>query len=403
MLTLDKVYRASYALKGTARKTDMIHAYNVVKGEKIYLKTENLQTTGSFKLRGAYYKISCLTEEERARGIVACSAGNHAQGVALAAQKYGIPVTICMPDGAPISKVEATKSYGAKVELVGETYDDAFDHARRLQEETGCVFIHPFDDEDVIAGQGTIGLEILEQLPDVENIVVPIGGGGLISGIAYVVKKLKPTVKVIGVQAAAAASMVNSVNRHEILTLPSVRTFADGIAVKTPGDITYDIVENYVDELVTVTEDEIATAILALMERQKLVCEGAGAVAVAAVLFNKIDIEDTTTCCVLSGGNIDVNILSRVISRGLLKTGRTADLTINLMDKPGQLLGVSSIISKHGGNVIGVFYDQGEEEMAVNSCVLRIKMETRDGAQIEEIKEALRAAGFSLIDTMYQY
>lgn len=403
MLTLDKVYHAAFTLRGTARQTDMIHAYNIVKGEKIYLKTENLQTTGSFKLRGAYYKISCLTEEERARGIVACSAGNHAQGVALAAQKYGIPVTICMPDGAPISKVEATKSYGATVKLVGETYDDAYNYACQLQEETGAVFIHPFDDADVIAGQGTIGLEILEQLPDVDNVVVPIGGGGLISGIAYVIKKLRPEIKVIGVQAAAAASMVNSIHRKEILTLPTVGTFADGIAVKTPGELTYECVEQYVDELVTVTEDEIATAILALMERQKLVCEGAGAVSVAAVLFGKIDIKDKTTCCVLSGGNIDVNILSRVISRGLLKTGRTADLTINLMDKPGQLLAVSSIISKRGGNVIGVFYDQGEEEMAVNSCVLRIKMETRDAAQIEEIKEALRKAGFSLMDTMYHY
>lgn len=400
-LTLDKVYQAAFALKGTARRTDMIHAYNIVPNETIYLKTENLQTTGSFKLRGAYYKISCLGEEERAKGIVACSAGNHAQGVALAARKYNIPVTICMPDGAPISKVEATKGYGATVKLVGETYDDAYAYAKQLQEETGATFIHPFDDLDVIAGQGTIGLEILEQLPQVDNIVVPIGGGGLISGIAYVLKKLKPSVRIIGVQAQAAASMVNALDHKEVCALPSVRTFADGIAVKRPGEHTYGLVQDYVDECVTVSEDEIATAILTLMERQKLVCEGAGAVAVAAILFGKVDLKDKTTCCVLSGGNIDVNILSRVISRGLLKTGRTADLTIHLLDKPGQLLRVSEIISDHGGNVIGVFYDQGEEEMEVNSCVLRIKMETRDSDQIEEIKQALREDGFLLMDTRY--
>lgn len=401
MISLDKVYRAAYTLKDVARRTDMILSPNIIKGEKIYLKTENLQTTGSFKLRGAYFKISCLTEEERARGIVACSAGNHAQGVALAAKKYGIQAMICMPDGAPISKVEATKSYGAQVKLVGETYDDAYDYACKLVEETGAVFIHPFDDDAVISGQGTIGLEILEQLEDVDNVVIPVGGGGLISGVAYVLKKLKPSVRIIGVQAATAASMVNSIEHHKKMTLPTVSTFADGIAVKTPGDNTYNLVNEYVDDLVTVTEDEIATAILTIMERQKLVCEGAGAVSVAAVMFGKVDIKDKTTCCLLSGGNIDVNILSRVISRGLLKTGRTADLTINLIDKPGQLLAVSDIISGNGGNVIGVFYDQGEENMAVNSCLLRIKMETRDSKQIEEIKGALRKAGFSLIDTMY--
>lgn len=401
MLTLDKIYRAANTLKGVARKTDMIHAYNIIKGDKIYLKTENLQTTGSFKLRGAYYKISCLSEDERKRGIIACSAGNHAQGVALAAQKYNIPVTICMPDGAPISKVEATKGYGANVELVGETYDDAYNYACELVRDNNAVFIHPFDDEDVIAGQATVGLEILEQLDNVDNVVVPIGGGGLISGIAYLLKSLKPDVKIIGVQAETAPSMLNSIQNNKKTTLNSVSTFADGIAVKTPGSLTYDLVKNYVDEIITVTEDEIATAILMLMERQKLVCEGAGAVGVAAVIFGKIDTKDKVTCCVLSGGNIDVNILSKVISRGLLKTGRIADLTINLIDKPGQLFAVSEVIAKKGGNVISVFYDQSSENMAINSCVIRIKLETRDTEQINDIKEALREAGFSLIDNRY--
>lgn len=397
MLTLDKVYDAAEVLKSVARKTDMIRAYNIIKNEQIYLKTENLQTTGSFKLRGAYYKISQLTEDEKRKGIVACSAGNHAQGVALAAQKYGIPVTICMPDGAPISKIEATKAYGATVELVGETYDDAYNYSKKLQYEMGATFIHPFDDIDVIAGQGTIGLEIIEQLPDVDNIVVPIGGGGLISGIASVVKMLKPEVKVYGIQASEAASMVNAIDRHEKLTLKTVSTFADGIAVKTPGEITYGMVDEFVDELITVSDDEIATAILTLMEKQKLVCEGAGAVGVAAILFNKIPLHNKKTCCVLSGGNIDVNILSRVISRGLLKTGRTANLTINIIDKPGQLQKVSEIIAKNGGNVIGVFYDQSEENTDINSCVLKIKMETRDEIQIRDIKKELIKANFLLL------
>lgn len=401
MINLDTIYKAAYALKGVARETDMIQTQNIISDGNLFLKTENLQRTGSFKLRGAYYKISCLSEEERKKGIVACSAGNHAQGVALSAKKYKINATICMPVGAPISKVEATKSYGATVKLVGETYDDAYNYAMKLAEENGAVFIHPFDDDDVIAGQGTIGLEILEQLENVDNVVVPIGGGGLASGIAYAIKKLKPSVKVIGVQAQSAASMVNALEHNKIETLNAVNTFADGIAVKRPGNTTYEIIKQYVDDLVTVTEDEIATAILTIMEKQKLVCEGAGAVGVAAVMFGKIDTANKNTCCVLSGGNIDVNILSRVISRGLLKTGRTADLLINLIDKPGQLLGVSSIISENGGNVIGVFYDQGEENMAVNSCLLRIKMETKNAQQIQTIKNELRKAGFSLIDNMH--
>lgn len=399
MLTLDKVYHAAFELKEVARKTDMIQAYNIALKGEVYLKTENLQTTGSFKLRGAYYKISQLKEEERKKGIIACSAGNHAQGVALAGEKYGIPVTICMPDAAPISKIEATKAYGAEVELKGSTYDDTYNYTLSLQKETGKTFIHPFDDEDVIAGQGTIGLEILSQLEDVDNVVVPVGGGGLISGVAFVIKKLKPSVKIYGVQAAGAGSMVDSIHKNEKFVLPVVKTFADGIAVKTPGALTYDMVKTYVDDLVTVTEDEIATAILSLMEKQKLVCEGAGAVSMAAVMFGKIPTEGKKTCCILSGGNIDVNILSRVISRGLLSTGRTADLIINLVDKPGQLVAVSKIIADNGGNVIGVFYDQGAEEMEINSCILRIKMETKNGKQIAEIKEALSREGFFLIES----
>lgn len=397
MLTLDSVYRASYALKNVIRKTDVIYAPKIRTDAEIYLKTENLQVTGSFKVRGSYYKMSRLSDEEKARGVIACSAGNHAQGVALAAQKNGIKAVICLPDGAPISKVEATKSYGAEVCLVEGVYDDAYRKALELRDEMGYSFIHPFDDEDVIAGQGTIALELAEQVPEMDAVIVPIGGGGLISGIAYTLKAINPNVKVYGVQAAGAPSMYNSVNDHQIEELPKVSTIADGIAVKKPGSLTYEICEKYVDEIVTVTDDEIAAAILALMEQQKLVTEGAGAVSVAAAMFGKIDLKGKKVVCLLSGGNIDVTILDRVIKRGLLMSGRTCQLKIELVDKPGQLKNVSRIIADLGGNVISVHHERAEAGSDVNGCYLRIVLETRNFAHIEEIKKALVEAEFKLL------
>lgn len=396
-LSLDKVYQASFTLKEVARKTDLIYSPHFSGKNQVYLKTENLQVTGSFKLRGAYYKISTLSDEEKKAGIVACSAGNHAQGVSLAAERMGIKATICMPDGAPISKVQATKSYGADVELVKGTYDDAHAFAAKLCEERNATFIHPFDDPDVIAGQGTIGLEILEQLDNVDAIVVPIGGGGLVSGVAYAAKKLKPGIKIYGVQAKEAASMADSLKQDEQITLATVKTFADGIAVKHPGDLTFELIKKYVDEVVTVTEDEIAAAILALIEKQKLIAEGAGAVAVAAVMFDKIPIEGKNVVCLVSGGNIDVNILSRVITRGLVTSGRNASLQIALEDKPGQLVDVSSIIASCGANVIGVHYGHSDANTAVTSCVLTLEIETRDFEQIEEIRKTLSDRGFKLV------
>lgn len=397
MLTLDNVYRASYVLKDVVRKTDIIYAPKLKLGSEIYLKTENLQITGSFKVRGAYYKMSKLSEEEKARGVVACSAGNHAQGVALAAQKNGIKAVICLPDGAPISKIEATKSYGADVCLVEGVYDDAYQKALSLRDEDGYTFIHPFNDENVIAGQGTIALEIADQLPDLDAIIVPIGGGGLISGIAFTIKSINPNVKVYGVQAQGAPSMRNSVRDGEIEELSQVSTIADGIAVKRPGDLTYEICSKYVDEIVTVTDDEISAAILALMEQHKLVTEGAGAVAVAAAMFGKVDIEGKKTVCVLSGGNIDVTILSRVIKRGLLMSGRSCQLMIELMDKPGQLKNVSRIIADLGGNVTSVHHERASEGSDVNGCYLRIILETRNYQHIEQIKNALTEFGFKLL------
>ena len=397
MLTLDKIYHAAFVLKKVARKTDLIRATKLSKQCELYLKTENLQETGSFKLRGAYYKISQLTEEEKSRGIIACSAGNHAQGVAMAATQSGIQSLICMPDGAPISKVEATKQLGAEVRLVKGAYDDAYATALQLQEDTGATFIHPFDDDEVIAGQGTIGLEILDELENPDAVVVPIGGGGLISGVAYAIKHLNPNVKIYGVQAAGAASMVKSQQEGTPITLDQAETFADGIAVKHPGDITYQLVEQYVDEIVTVSEDEIAAAILALIEKQKVIAEGAGAVSVAAVLFHKLPVEGKKVVCIVSGGNIDVNILSRVITRGLLTSGRNVSLTIALTDTPGQLQEVSEIIARCGGNVVSVHHDRSDANMAITSCFLKLGLETRDHAQIVQIQKELTQAGFHLV------
>ncbi len=399
MVTLDKVYHAAFVLKSVARTTDMIEAPKLSDDFTMFLKTENLQLTGSFKLRGAYYKISQLSQKQRDAGIVACSAGNHAQGVALAATRMGAKSIVCMPEGAPISKVEATKALGAQVVLVKGAYDDAYAYACKLRDETGMTFIHPFDDDEVIAGQGTIGLEILNQLEDVDVVLCPVGGGGLISGVAYAIKSLNPNVKVYGVQAENAASMAKSVELGEQVMLPTVQTFADGIAVKRPGDTTFQMIRKYVDGIITVSEDEIAAAILALMEKQKLVAEGAGAVSVAAAMFHRVpDIAGKKVCCLISGGNIDVNILSRVITRGLLTSGRNAMLTIALEDKPGQLVGVASIISECGANVVGVTHERSDANMPVASCFLKISMETRDFEQITLIRQKLTEAGFKIVN-----
>lgn len=396
MLSLDKVFHAQQVLKSIIRETNVVRAYGIAPDCELYLKPENLQITGSFKVRGSAYKIAMLSEEEKKRGVIACSAGNHAQGVALAATKNGIKSLICLPDTAPISKVEATKGFGAEVCLVAGCYDDAYQKALELKERDGYTFVHPFDDENVIAGQGTIALEILNDLDNIDAIVVPIGGGGLISGIAYTVKQIRPSVKVYGVQAAGAPSMYRSVKDGAIESLNSVSTIADGIAVKKPGDNTYALVSEYVDEIALVSDDEVASAILALIEKQKMIAEGAGAVAVAAVMFNKFDLKGKRAVAVVSGGNIDVTSLSRVIDRGLLNSGRSSSLLIELIDKPGQLKDISRIIADCGGNVTGVHYEKGNTE-SVNGCYLRIEMETRDYAHVHLITQSLRDEGFKIV------
>ena len=371
MLTIEKIIHAQRVLEDALYATEVKRAASLTDRCELFLKTENLQKTGSFKIRGAYYKIACLSPEEKQRGVIACSAGNHAQGVALAAQKNGIPALICLPDGAPISKVEATRSYGAELCLVPGVYDDAYERA--------------------------IGLEILSQLKDVDAIVVPVGGGGLISGVAFAVKQMNPRVKVYGVQAAGAASMLNSLHDGKVECLPSVSTIADGIAVKQPGVQTFDYCKRFVDGMVAVTDEEICAAILALIEKQKMIAEGAGAAPVAAIMAGKLpELDGKKVCCLVSGGNIDVTILSRVITRGLVMSGRQCTLIIELLDKPGQLVAVSQIIAGCGANVVGVHHEHAHAGSEVIGCFLRIDLETRDFAQIEEIKRALTAAGFKL-------
>ncbi len=399
-MALEKVFDAKKVLSKIARNTGLVHSAYLSKENNVYLKSENLQLTGSFKLRGAYYKISKLTPEQKAKGVIACSAGNHAQGVALASRENNIKATIFIPSTAPISKVEATRAYGADIRLIDGVYDDAYQEAVKFQKETGGIFIHPFDDEDVIAGQGTIALEILEQLNDVDAIIVPIGGGGLISGIASTIKQIKPTCKVYGVQAKRADSMYESMKNHQRIESKTVNTFADGTAVKLPGELTFSCCEKYVDEIFTVEEDEIASAILTLIEKEKMIAEGAGALPVAATIFNKIPLKGKNIVCVVSGGNIDVNILSRVINRALLKTGRISNLTIELLDKPGQLKDVSTIIAHLGANVIRVRHNQGGEGTDINDCYLKISMETRDFEHFNQIKNALIEKGYNILSTI---
>ena len=399
-LNMQEVYRASYVLKPIIRETLLIPSSKVREGAQIFIKPENLQVTGSFKVRGASYMVSQLSEEEKERGVIACSAGNHAQGVALSAQKYGIPSIICLPEGAPISKVEATRSYGAEICLVPGVYDDAYNRALQLKEERGMTFVHPFNNPLVIAGQGTIGVEILNELPEVDVIIVPIGGGGLIGGIAYVAKQLNPNIKVYGVQAKGAPSMLESIEHGHIERLSAVSTIADGIAVKEPGDLTYNLCQKYVDGIVTVSDDEVCAAILLLLEQHKMIAEGAGAVSVAAAMFCNLPLEGKKTVCVVSGGNIDVTTLNRIINRGLQKGGRLCTFSIEIDDKPGQLVKISSLIASLGANIISVLHERTNTFINVNSCVLRVSIETRDQYHIDAIRNALLAEGIKILGEM---
>ena len=397
MISMEMLQDARRVLSPVINQTPVLHAPGLVPDCDFYLKADCLQKTGAFKLRGAYYKIATLSDEEKRRGVIACSAGNHAQGVGFASRDMKIPATICIPAAAPISKIQATRSYGANVVLVDGVYDDAYAEAVRLRDEQGLTFIHPFDDYRVMAGQGTIGLEILEQLPEVEQVVVPIGGGGLISGVAFAIKQLKPSCKVIGVQAGVVASMYASRQAGKVTTVPDAATLADGIHVLTPGSLTFEMCQKYVDEIVTVSEDEIAAAILALLEVQKTVAEGAGATPVAACMSGKVDTTKKTVC-VVSGGNVDVTMLERIITRGLAKAGRTANFATVLPDQPKTLATLLNIMSDMGVNVLEVNHERGNLKAPVGSCVVHLLVETRDALHVQQIYETLRAQGYPIME-----
>lgn len=392
-VTLKMVQEAQERLKGVAQKTGLSYSNSVSKLSdcKVYLKMENLQRTGSFKLRGAYNKVASLTPEEREKGVIAASAGTHAQGVALAASVYGCQSTICMPKHAPLMKVAATKGYGANVVLHGDFFDEAAAKAEELTKEHGYTFVHPFNDPEVIAGQGTIALEIIEQMPDVDAIVAPIGGGGLISGLAVAAKSVNPKIKVIGVQTANMPSMKNSIDHGKILTCNGKATLADGIAVKTPGDLTYDICSRYLDDIVIVDETEIAGAILWLLERCKAVSEGAGAVPVAALMNGKISgLHGKKVAALISGGNIDVNNMTRIINSGLLRSWRKVFFSTIIPDQPGELVKLLSLIAETNANVLSVTHERSQHGVGIGYTAVSFELETANEKHVEHLMELLR-------------
>jgi len=398
VVTLSDIQNARTLLADHIKKTPLLKSPDIAAhpGLDVYLKAENLQRAGSFKVRGALNKIYSLTEEERARGVIAASAGNHAQGVALAAGSLGIRAVICMPEGAPISKVEATQSYGAEVVLHGSTYDDAYEKARELQAAHGYTLIHGFDDPYTIAGQGTIGLEILEQLPEVATVLVPVGGGGLIAGIALALKSLRPDVRVVGVQAAGAPAVFLSRQHGELMATQSVHTIADGIAVKQPGRLCWEIIRQCVDDVVLVDEEEIAQSILYLLERAKLMVEGAGAVGMAALLGDKVPDLRGPVCAVLSGGNIDVNIISRIIERGLVKAGRYIRISTFVPDRPGGLQELLATVARAGANVISVHHERWLNSVTIGEVEIDLALETRNARHVDEILSTLKAKGYQV-------
>ncbi len=397
-VTLEDVKKAREVLKDVVSKTKLLECPGLSKicDNRIFLKLENLQKTGSFKIRGAYNKIANLTEEEKNNGVIASSAGNHAQGVALGAKMNGIKATIVMPETAPLAKVAATKSYGAQVVLNGAVYDDAYAKAVEIQQETGATFLHPFNDPYVIAGQGTIALEIFEDLENVDVILVPIGGGGIISGIAVAAKALNPKVKVIGVQSSNIGSMKASREAGKVTTYFKAPTIADGIAVKTPGDLTFELVQEFVDEIVTVEEEEIAQAVLFLMEKDKVVAEGSGAVCAAALMNGKIKEEGKNIVAVVSGGNIDVNMVYRIIDKALVKEGRRFCFTTMIPDKSGELLKLITLISQTKANILSINQTRLRDNVILGTQEVEVVLETFDREHMSEIIESLKSHEYEI-------
>ena len=377
-------------------KTKLIYSniFSNETGNDVYIKPENLQRTGAFKIRGAYNKIAKLTEEEKKRGVIAASAGNHAQGVALAAQKLGIKAVIVMPKHTPLIKVEATKRYGADVILTGEVYDEAYEYAKKLQEKEGYTFVHPFDDEDVIEGQGTIALEVLDELPNADIILVPIGGGGLISGIASAAKLKNPLIKIIGVEPEGAASALEARKNKHVVELSEANTIADGTAVKKIGEITFDYIEKYVDDIVTVSDYELMAAFLILVEKHKIVAENSGILSVAGL--KKLNVKGKKIISIISGGNIDVLTISSMINKGLIARGRIFTFAVDLPDKPGQLVAVSQILSKQNANVIRLEHNQFKNLDRFHEVELQVTVETNGEEHINKITEEFKKRGYRI-------
>lgn len=397
MTTLEDVRAAATRLTGIITKVPFQHApiLSEITHNDVWLKKCNLQTTGAFKIRGAFNRISLLSNEERSRGVIAASAGNHAQGVAWSARHYGIRAYIVMPEATPLLKINATRAYGAEVILYGNNYDEAYAYARDYAQQYDLVFVHPFADEAVIAGQGTIALEMLDKAPDLDMILVPVGGGGLISGVALAAKALKPSICIVGVTAKGAPAMHDSfVARHPIDSM-SVRTIADGIAVRDTSPITLEYLLSYVDEIVEVDDEEIANAILFLIEKQKIVIEGAGSVGVAALLHGKIAAEGKKIGVVLSGGNIDVTMLSVIIERGLIKSQRKMKLVVTLIDKPGSLMRLTEILKSVSANIVHIEYDRISRDLAYGDANVTVSLETKGAEHQEEIRRALKAEKFT--------
>jgi threonine dehydratase len=397
MLTIEDIQTAQQTIHGAIDPTPCTYSgyLSRLTGAEIHLKLENLQRTGSFKIRGALNKLSLLTSEDRQRGVIAASAGNHAQGVARAAQRLGIQTTIVMPEPTPITKVEATESAGAEVILQGETFDDALCVAHQLTAKRGLTMIHPFDDAAIIAGQGTIGLELLQQLPELGAVVVPVGGGGLISGIAIALKAVRPTIRVIGVEADKAASAMLSRQAGHVVGLSASKTIADGIAVKRVGDLTFALMERYVDELVTVSDDDIAAAILIYMERIRVVVEGAGAASLAALVSRKIRLDGVCTGVVVSGGNIDVQMVAKIIEKGLVRTDRLLRLTVELLDVPGALGRLSTLLGQLRANILQISHDRLSSDVPLDRAVVDISLDTRNRTHQDEVMQALDQAGYA--------
>ena len=404
-VTIANVWQAHKFLKPLIHHTTLSPSRTLsqMTGADIYLKCEHMQRSGAFKVRGAGYKISRLSPKQAQAGVIAASAGNHAQGVAIAAAQNNIPCTIVMPENAPLAKVTATQSYGAKVVLYGATYDDAFQHCCDLQRESGATFVHAFDDPDVIAGQGTLGLEMLTDLPDADAIVVPVGGGGLISGIAIAARALKPDITIIGVQASGAPSCRASLDSGSLQTLPAITTIADGIAVKRPGNLTFSIIQDLVDDVVVVDDEAIINAVLMLMERCKMMVEGAGAAGLAALLSGVVELKGKKVLVPLTGGNIDINLVGRFIEHGLAATGRYFVMHTRLTDRPGELMRMLSIISEMRINVIDVRHQRISNRLPIMQREETITLETRDRAQCEELLQRLRAAGYMVEEAQTLY